>query len=107
MGWGGVRPAGCMSAGSMTRLLADVPQLTDLGGGQFLLQSHGPGEFLGERNMSPHPSPFPPFKPHAERLRANQSTIPRWQPFPLLRKIRVRQQCHCLHICAHMCGCEP
>jgi hypothetical protein len=41
---------GCMSAESMLQLLQLVPNLTDLGGGQLLLQSHGPGEFLGEEN---------------------------------------------------------
>lgn len=39
--------AGCMSAESMTRLLLQLPQLTDLGGGQVLLESHGPGQCIG------------------------------------------------------------
>ena len=41
--------AGFMSPGSITNLLSDVPRPTDLGAGQILLQSRGPGElFFGE-----------------------------------------------------------
>lgn len=46
--------AGCMSLGSITNLLSDVPRPTDLGAGQILLQSRGPGElFFGEDSGVP------------------------------------------------------
>jgi hypothetical protein len=35
-----------MSLGSITNLLSDVPRPTDLGAGQILLQSRGPGELF-------------------------------------------------------------
>jgi hypothetical protein len=42
-----------MSLGSITNLLSDVPRPTDLGAGQILLQSRGPGELFFGENSGP------------------------------------------------------
>lgn len=46
--------AGSMSLGSITDLLSEVPRPIDLGFGQLLLQTRGPGElFFGETPQTP------------------------------------------------------
>ena len=45
--------AGCMSLGSITDLLSEMPRPTDLGAGQILLQSRGPGELFFGATLVP------------------------------------------------------
>ncbi len=51
--------AGAMSLGSITNMLGDMPRPTDLGAGNILLQSRGPGElFFGALRKNGLISPY-------------------------------------------------